>query len=85
MKIEPLDTVGAGDAFAGTFAAWRAGGADLKKAICYANCAGALTSLKPGAQEPMPNRRATERAWRANSSLSNDSKTKLILQTRGER
>ena len=69
MKIKPVDTVGAGDAFAGTFAAWRAGGADLKKAVCYANCAGALTTLKSGAQESMPNRLATERAWRANRSL----------------
>ncbi len=62
LRVKPIDTVGAGDAFAGAFAANRARGIDLRTAICYANCAGALATLKPGAQEAIPDRAATERA-----------------------
>ena len=62
LKVQPVDTVGAGDAFAGTFVARRAEGLDLLSAIRLANCSGALTTLKPGAQEAIPSRSATERA-----------------------
>ncbi len=64
LRVKPLDTVGAGDAFAGTFAARRAEGADLLTAVRLANCAGALATLKRGAQESIPSRTATERAER---------------------
>jgi ribokinase len=64
LKVKPVDTVGAGDAFAGAFAARRAEGAELQSAIAYANCAGALATLKSGAQESIPTRAATERARR---------------------
>jgi len=63
LTVRPVDTVGAGDAFAGTFAARRAGGADTPSAIRYANCAGALATLKAGAQESIPNRSLTEEAF----------------------
>ncbi len=64
LKVRPLDTVGAGDAFAGAFAAHLAGGSDLISAIRYANCAGALATLKAGAQEAIPDRVRTEKAFR---------------------
>jgi ribokinase len=64
LRVRPVDTVGAGDAFAGTFAARRAEGHELISAIVYANCAGALATLKPGAQEAIPDRAATDRAFR---------------------
>jgi ribokinase len=64
LPVKPVDTVGAGDAFAGTFVARRAEGLDLLTAIRLANCAGALTTLKPGAQEAIPHRAATEKAGR---------------------
>ncbi len=64
LPVKPVDTVGAGDAFAGAYAAWRVEGMDELRAIRYANCAGALTTLKPGAQEAIPNRVATERVLR---------------------
>jgi ribokinase len=64
LKVQPVDTVGAGDAFAGTFATCRAEGLDLLSAIRLANCAGALTTLKPGAQEAIPTRPTTLRALR---------------------
>jgi ribokinase len=63
LSVEPVDTVGAGDAFAGAFAARWASGADLTNAIRYANCAGALATLKPGAQESIPDKALTERAF----------------------
>ncbi len=59
--VKPIDTVGAGDAFAGAFTARRAAGTDVVAAIRYANCAGALATLKAGAQEAIPKRAATER------------------------
>ena len=62
LKVRPVDTVGAGDAFAGTFAAHRALGADVLSAIRYANCAGALATLKAGAQEAIPDHTRTEQA-----------------------
>ena len=62
LAVRPVDTVGAGDAFAGTFAARRAAGADIWRAIRYANCAGALATLKSGAQESIPGKGPTEKA-----------------------
>ena len=64
LPVKPVDTVGAGDAFAGTFAARRAEGMDLARAVRFANCAGALATLKSGAQEAIPTRAAIERAER---------------------
>jgi ribokinase len=62
IAVKPVDTVGAGDTFAGVFVARRAEGDGLAKAIAYANSAAALATLKPGAQEAMPNRKATQKA-----------------------
>ena len=62
--VQPVDTVGAGDAFAGTFAARRARGSDVRKAVRFANAAGALATLSRGAQEAMPTERATEKFLR---------------------
>jgi ribokinase len=65
LPVRPVDTVGAGDAFAGTFAARQAEGLDFISAVRLANCAGALTTLKPGAQEATPTRAATQKASRS--------------------
>jgi ribokinase len=62
LRVKPVDTVGAGDAFAGAFAASWAKGTDLLTAIRYANCAGGLATLKPGAQESIPNLTETKKA-----------------------
>ncbi len=56
LPVLPVDTVGAGDAFAGCFAARLAQGEPLASALRAANCAGALTTLGAGAQDPIPNR-----------------------------
>ena len=57
-EVTPVDAVGAGDAFAGAFAVTYAGGSPLEEAIRFANAAGALATLKPGAQPSIPNRDA---------------------------
>lgn len=56
LPVLPVDTVGAGDAFAGCFAARMALGESIQDAVRAANCAGALTTLGSGAQTPIPNR-----------------------------
>ncbi|NLT69286.1 MAG: ribokinase [Verrucomicrobiaceae bacterium] len=56
LPVLPVDTVGAGDAFAGCFAARLAEGATLTAALCAANCAGALATLGVGAQDSIPDR-----------------------------
>ena len=56
--IIPMDTVGAGDAFAGAFTAACAGGMPLEGAIHFANAAGALATQGVGAQPSMPGRDA---------------------------
>lgn len=60
LPVLPVDTVGAGDAFAGCFTARIALGETLKNAIRAANCAGALTTLGSGAQNPIPDREKVE-------------------------
>lgn len=61
LPVKPVDTVGAGDAFAGALVTRLAEGTDLAVAVRFANCAGALATLKAGAQEAIPTRAATER------------------------
>lgn len=51
-QVAPVDTVGAGDTFAGAFAVASSEGRG--DAIRFANAAGALATLKPGAQPAIP-------------------------------
>lgn len=53
-KVEAIDTVGAGDTFVGAFTVAYAGGASIQEAIERASAAGALSTLKLGAQSGMP-------------------------------
>ena len=69
LPVTPVDTVGAGDAFAGVLAARLAEGASFLDAVKAGNCAGGLTTLKPGAQEAVPSRRATDQALHRLSGL----------------
>lgn len=62
LQVVPVDTVGAGDAFAGTFAAALVLGKSLPEAVRRANCAGAISTLKVGAQDALPTMRQIERA-----------------------
>ena len=54
MKVKAIDPTGAGDAFCGALAVAIASGEDLKEAVSYANCAGALATTRIGAQEALP-------------------------------
>ncbi len=57
-RVIPMDTVDAGDAFAGAFAVASASGMPLEDAIHFANSAGALATQGMGAQPSMPMRNA---------------------------
>ncbi|QFU81639.1 carbohydrate kinase family protein [Natronorubrum aibiense] len=50
FDIEPVDTAGAGDAFAAGFLATRLAGGDIETALEYANACGALTASRDGAR-----------------------------------
>jgi ribokinase len=54
MQITPVDTVAAGDAFVGTFAAALDKRLDLPDALRRASVAGGLACLKQGAQTSLP-------------------------------
>lgn len=58
--VQPRDTVGAGDAFAGAVAADLAAGSDWKPALWRANVTAALSTLALGAQAAMPRRSDVE-------------------------
>lgn len=59
--VEPRDTVGAGDTFAGVLAVRLAAKAGWRDALWQANVAAALSTLKDGAQAAMPGRHEVER------------------------
>ncbi|MES1151917.1 MAG: PfkB family carbohydrate kinase, partial [Dongia sp.] len=60
MLITPVDTVGAGDAFVGAFAAAIDSGGDLARGLAYGSVAGALACLTPGAQPSLPTKAAID-------------------------
>ena len=55
-KVDAVDTVAAGDAFNGGFAAAYSEGKSLEECLQWANACGALSTTKPGAQPSMPTR-----------------------------
>ncbi|EJJ28082.1 ribokinase [Rhizobium sp. CF142] len=62
LKIEPVDTVGAGDTFCGYLAGSLEQGLDLKKALRRAAVAGSLACLATGAQAAIPDAGCAEKA-----------------------
>lgn len=54
LKVEAVDTTGAGDTFSGAFAAALAEGKVLRESIQFANIAAGLSVKKKGAQAGMP-------------------------------
>jgi ribokinase len=62
LAIDPVDTTGAGDAFAGVFAAGLDHGLPLDLTLRRASAAAALTCLAVGAQEAMPGRTEIDEA-----------------------
>jgi ribokinase len=62
LRVDVVDTTGAGDTFTGALAAELAAGADLLAAARFATAAAALSTQAAGAREGMPDRAAVERA-----------------------
>lgn len=60
-EVDPVDTAGAGDAFAAGFLAARFDGADLEETLAVANACGALAARETGAR--------TALSWRAIDAL----------------
>lgn len=56
FRVSPVDTTAAGDAFTAALGVEMAKGEPLERAVRFANAAGALSTLKPGAQPSMPTR-----------------------------
>ena len=56
FKVKPVDTVGAGDAFNGAFAAALAEGRPIADAVRFAQSAAAISVTRRGAQSSMPRR-----------------------------
>lgn len=59
-RVEVVDTTGAGDTFAGVFAAARCEGRELHDALSRAVVAAALACRRPGAQQAQPDREEIE-------------------------
>ena len=62
LKVEPVDTVGAGDTFCGYLGAGLDAGLGLEAAMQRAAVAASLACLKPGAQPAVPMAEEVERA-----------------------
>ena len=62
LAVEPVDTTGAGDTFAGVLAAGLDAGLALEPALRRASAVAALSCLALGAQEAMPSRAAIDSA-----------------------
>lgn len=60
LRVEPVDTTGAGDTFSGVLAAWLDRGADLAGALAAASVAAALACERVGAQTAQPTRAMIE-------------------------
>jgi ribokinase len=60
IKVEPVDTTGAGDTFSGAFSVAIAEGRSLKEAIQFGIVAAGLSITKKGAQTGMPLREEVE-------------------------
>lgn len=60
FPVTPVDTTGAGDAFAGALAVALSEGQDLPAAVRFGSAAGALAVTRAGAQPALPQREAIE-------------------------
>lgn len=65
FKVDPVDTTGAGDCFAGAFLAALCRGEGLAEAARFANAAGALCTLGMGGSDSAPTRRQVEQFLRS--------------------
>ena len=59
-KVQAIDTVGAGDTFAGTFATALSNKKSISNSIRYAGIAASISVTKPGAQGAIPTKKEIE-------------------------
>jgi len=63
LKVDALDTVGAGDCFSGVLAVALGEGAPLREAAEFATCAAALSVQRAGAQPSLPRRSEIDKLY----------------------
>ena len=68
IKVNPLDSVAAGDAFNGALTFAMFNGWALEDSLRWAVCAGGIATTRSGAQDSMPTRDEVEKAFRENFS-----------------
>lgn len=68
IKVNPLDSVAAGDAFNGALTVAMFNGWALEDSLRWAVCAGGIATTRSGAQDSMPTRDEVEKAFRENFS-----------------
>ena len=78
FKVDPVDTTGAGDCFAGAYLASRWANAAPRDALMFANAAAALATLDFGAQTALPHRQAVEIFLRNNLQSRSSNTTESI-------
>jgi len=69
FRVRPVDTTGAGDAFAGALAAALTEGRPLEDAVRFAAAAAALAVTRPGAQAALPDRQEVDGFLAARGAL----------------
>jgi len=70
LKVETVDTTGAGDAFIGSFAAFLGEGIPEGEAVARANLYAALSTTAVGTQKSFVSRKRFEREWEARISTA---------------
>ncbi|PGL72586.1 ribokinase [Bacillus sp. AFS055030] len=76
IKVEPVDTTGAGDSFSGGFAVAIAEGKNLYDSICFGTIVAGLSVTKKGAQTGMPYRNEVDLLWK--EELKHEGKDHVI-------
>ncbi len=69
LKVDAVDTTGAGDAFNGGFVMALSEGRDLFEALRYGNATGALSVTKKGTAPAMPSREEIDRMVKENYNI----------------
>jgi ribokinase len=77
VKVEPVDTTGAGDAFLGGFLTGLINDFSLMESVRYGNCAGAISATRQGAQTSLPDKESVNALFKIAQE-----QTTIVQQTR---
>ena len=78
LKVETVDTTGAGDAFIGSFAAFLGEGIPEGEAVARANLYAALSTTAVGTQKSFVSRKRFEREWVARISTAGSARSASV-------